>query len=831
VTDRRPGDEQDDSRPGDDAQEGRGTSDAPAADGSDDALEARDASDAPAADDETNGSGTDGGSAPSFEGGPGSSLEGGLRSASSIFGEAKLPDNWPTRREIRAAERAARESGEVDPVPPADDDAGDDTEVVDEDAADFVLEDAPGSADTDTRDVVAETAEVEPVAPSAERADEDDRTQAVSMPVELAKPGGPEVPPAAVVPPTSTSPHPMSIELPFAASSREVRAEETRAIDEERRRHDPDGVGRDDVDWLGRATDGASVPSDAEPPSFTELLRVAGSPGDAPAPASADAPFDWSRGESEPTGAVPEVPTASDPALSLDTTSLAVGGWSLSDEDDAEAEVVDGEQHAVPADASGEPSLEELLGVTPPAASDEDDDWDDDDDADAADGAEAADRSESADLVDPTTESSWSLSDEAARTGELFVGDTMDPPIESPADRSGGTPTPTADPAPPLVAPDDEPAPHLDADGHVPPAVGADLDAVDQQEWDGRETSDTRAIDALFGTGAMQAVDEDALAAGPRSGAATSDEPEHDYLDDDDDLGDGETGTRMMPTVGQLAADDSTPNDGRTGGAQDVRRPDGFPFPAAPVSAGAGPIDSRPVVPPRSTGVYGAPAPARTSDRGDNFVNEGFGRLAAQGQRGKRLLIWGAVGLIVVLLVLVFFITRWIIGGDPQNQPAPSPTKTSASASVQRSAAPSPSASSAPEPVATASFAATAAAPGEHSWRDLVGGECVNPFTDAWATTVTVVDCAGEHAAQMTHRATIDQADYPGADALRAQMATTCSGSGALNLTAAANYSDIQVQGSYPADVTDWDAGDHFWYCFVSRSSGQPLTGSLAPAA
>ena len=43
-------------------------------------------------------------------------------------------------------------------------------------------------------------------------------------------------------------------------------------------------------------------------------------------------------------------------------------------------------------------------------------------------------------------------------------------------------------------------------------------------------------------------------------------------------------------------------------------------------------------------------------------------------------------------------------------------------------------------------------------------------------------------------------------------------------------YTDVQFEGSYPATSSQWDAGDRSYYCFVNRSSGDPLTGSLAVA-
>ena len=53
---------------------------------------------------------------------------------------------------------------------------------------------------------------------------------------------------------------------------------------------------------------------------------------------------------------------------------------------------------------------------------------------------------------------------------------------------------------------------------------------------------------------------------------------------------------------------------------------------------------------------------------------------------------------------------------------------------------------------------------------------------------------------------------------------------GVIDLAAASRYTDAQLEASYPVSAAQWDAGDHWYYCFVTRSSKQPLTGSVAAA-
>ena len=140
----------------------------------------------------------------------------------------------------------------------------------------------------------------------------------------------------------------------------------------------------------------------------------------------------------------------------------------------------------------------------------------------------------------------------------------------------------------------------------------------------------------------------------------------------------------------------------------------------------------------------------------------------------------------------------------------------------------SPSAS--PTPTSTAKPVGPVAN-GVHAWGDLLGGECLSPFTSPWVEKFTVVDCATAHPAQMVFRGTFDtKADptFPGADKLQAQMSLLCAAPGVINLAAAGAYSDAQVQGSYAVTEDEWAQGEHDYFCFVSRKSGQPLTGSVA---
>ncbi len=709
----------------------------------------------------------------------------GLRSAADIFGAPRGEEDWPSRRERREAERTARETGAPLPEPF-------EASVPESEAPELVEPPAPAA----------------PAAPAAPVLD-DGATQAISMPEQLSAPSeSPDaaaeherstlhdrIPPAAVVPPNPTAPHPSSIVLPTAQTHRDERAAASKAIEDERRRVDPFGEGRADVDWLGRATgSGAPVPPTGpvahqplgvenvlppteEPPSFTDLLRLS---GDGPTPAQGagpDRPFDWAIRDDE-TGEVPTTLTGD----SFDTTALGGGGsWSLADETDAEDEVVAGE---VDTPADGVPQAPRTFPVppavptaaaVPPAAAVP---------APAVPTADAAagrpvTPAEPTEALD-TTRSAAEGDGADAATGLPDAATTALPVAGTPWwSEPDATVPPTA--APPLVEPAASPA----YPAHLPPAVGQDLDAVlglrrddtgaqpaalpaaapddlDQSEWDGRETSDTSAIKDLFGTEAVGQL------------GGTGYDPE-------------DTGTRMMPAA------------------------------AVPSAA----------VPSSTT------AAAPTGER-DNFINQGAARLRSEGKRGKQLLVYGSIALIVVLIALVFLLTTWIRGNNIADQEI-APTKSPAAAS-SAPATPSAAASAAPSdeaaaPAATLQFATTPALPGEHAWTDLAGGECLSPFTNAWAQTFTVVDCTTPHIGQLTARLPVDGDAYPGAEALATQAADQCQSDAALNASAAAAVGDVQVQGSYAPDQATWDQGDRFISCFVTRSSGQELTASLAPGA
>lgn len=143
---------------------------------------------------------------------------------------------------------------------------------------------------------------------------------------------------------------------------------------------------------------------------------------------------------------------------------------------------------------------------------------------------------------------------------------------------------------------------------------------------------------------------------------------------------------------------------------------------------------------------------------------------------------------------------------------------------------PAPAISPSPSPSPTPPVLVGPVAPGDYRWNELLGGECLDPFVDAWQEEYTVVDCDAPHPAQLVLRGEFDRAEFPvfpGVEQLQAQIAVLCTAPGVVDLAAAGAYRDVQVQGSYPVDAGQWRE-DRSYYCFVSRSSGEPLTGSVA---
>lgn len=213
----------------------------------------------------------------------------------------------------------------------------------------------------------------------------------------------------------------------------------------------------------------------------------------------------------------------------------------------------------------------------------------------------------------------------------------------------------------------------------------------------------------------------------------------------------------------------------------------------------------------RDADPFGLPAARDPYDRDDRNVGGASSAPRPTRQddddRGGRspvkLLAWIAGGLAAVLLVVagVSFASQLLGGGSE-------PVADEAPAEVAEPTALQP--------------------PGVHAWNQLFGGECLEPFDGPWAEEFTVVDCAAPHAAQLVLRgevSTDEAAPFPGEAEIATQVGALCSAEGVVNPDVAAQAGDLQVAGSYPVTEEQWQAGERTYYCFVTRGSGEPITG------
>lgn len=178
----------------------------------------------------------------------------------------------------------------------------------------------------------------------------------------------------------------------------------------------------------------------------------------------------------------------------------------------------------------------------------------------------------------------------------------------------------------------------------------------------------------------------------------------------------------------------------------------------------------------------------------------------------QKALMGVACGLIAVLLLIALFFIGEHLG-------AASAAAQITSSTTGSKSTPTPAGNGGP------------AAPGVQQWSALQGGECIQPFSSAWAVTFTVVACTDNHDAQMVFKGRLSDTDdtgYPSASDFQTQLTALCSAPTAINYKAAASVTDLQVSFSYPPTSASWIGGDRTYYCFVDRVSGDSLPGDLS---
>jgi hypothetical protein len=179
----------------------------------------------------------------------------------------------------------------------------------------------------------------------------------------------------------------------------------------------------------------------------------------------------------------------------------------------------------------------------------------------------------------------------------------------------------------------------------------------------------------------------------------------------------------------------------------------------------------------------------------------------------QKALMGVAAGLIAALILVGLFFLGQHLGTAAAAVPVPKATGSAASAT------PTPAGTGGP------------VAPGVRQWSALQGGECIQPFTSAWADSFTVVACTADHDAEMVFKGTLpagSDAQYPSASAFQKEITPLCSAPTAINYAAAVSVTDLQVSFSYPPNTATWLKGDRTYYCFVDRVSGGNLPGDLS---
>jgi hypothetical protein len=183
-------------------------------------------------------------------------------------------------------------------------------------------------------------------------------------------------------------------------------------------------------------------------------------------------------------------------------------------------------------------------------------------------------------------------------------------------------------------------------------------------------------------------------------------------------------------------------------------------------------------------------------------------------KKTQTVLLWVAGSLVAVLALVVLF----LLGTKLPAILGPAP-----GALVTPTVTPTPTPTEAPlGPVA----------PGEYQWDELLGGECVDPFDGPWENTYTVVDCEEPHPAQLVTRGIftmpVGTTGYPGVETLQSQVNLLCTAATVVDYAKANAYTDIQFEASYAVSAQDWFGGNRSYYCFLSRSTGGELTGTIA---
>lgn len=121
--------------------------------------------------------------------------------------------------------------------------------------------------------------------------------------------------------------------------------------------------------------------------------------------------------------------------------------------------------------------------------------------------------------------------------------------------------------------------------------------------------------------------------------------------------------------------------------------------------------------------------------------------------------------------------------------------------------------------------------PGQWSWEQLRGGECIDDFEGPFVEEFFVVVCEAPHDAEFVRATIIDSnpdAPYPGDESVRESAQRICEDWELDALTNPEDYDDLLVVPGYSFGEQAWDRGDRLAGCFVYRDGGWPLEEPLA---
>ncbi|VXC25878.1 Septum formation [Arthrobacter sp. 9AX] len=222
------------------------------------------------------------------------------------------------------------------------------------------------------------------------------------------------------------------------------------------------------------------------------------------------------------------------------------------------------------------------------------------------------------------------------------------------------------------------------------------------------------------------------------------------------------------------------------------------PKPSSPPTAGL------PRVPAAEYSVPPAEPPARTEGQGGATAAPDPDEARKQGHRRT---LWKAFFAVVLLAVIgsLVWLGLWL-----NSNGGPETSDGAARGVLETTATPPATPLPLPRDAEPASYAL---------------GDCFTDFHPE-ALKSTVVPCDTNHSAQLVAVFRYPaEADYPGADALKAKALEACQAS---KLGPAADQFTLNYERSFPSS-TSWDSGDRRVDCYVTSPAGNNVNASVLP--